>query len=118
MPTSVQAQDPITTSHTHSKLSLPPSPLKLSLRRKSSASEKLIASALKTYDTYQGKGERVIYKKLAESVLSLPSYFGEELEAHVKRTCRGTDRAAVARYMGEHVTEDENQKNIFMITYL
>jgi hypothetical protein len=104
--------------HTHSKLYLPPSPLKLPLRRKSSASVNFVASALKIYDTHEGKGESFLYKKLVESALKLPSYLGEELKAHVERTCGGTDRAAVACYMGEQVTEDEFQENIFKVSYV
>ena len=87
-------------------------------RRNSSASAEFVAAALKTYDTYEGKGVTTIYNKLAGSVLGLPSYFGDDLRAHVERTCGGTDRAAIARYMGEQATEGEYQKTIFMVSYV
>ena len=73
---------------------------------------------MEIYDTYQGEGDAVIFRKLAGSVLGVPSYFGENLRTHVKRTCGGTDRAAFARYMGEQVAEGEYQEIIFMVSYV
>jgi hypothetical protein len=106
-----------TNIHTHSKLASPLSLLKLP-RKKMSPSANLADAAMKTFDAYEGKGQTMVYEKLAGSVLNLPSYFGEELRAHVGRTSGGTGRPAIIRYVTEQVVEDEHLQNIFMVSHI